>query len=423
MPPIPILVICPRQIDYLNCQTISEPEKYEFHFLEASLELSGLSQNFDIMKYLERCREYIQQHDIQVVLATRDIPSLMQAQLSQEFQHLRGPSVESSFLCLHKYYTHQWLDFPSSQYAIVLLEREKDLSEQIEEIDIHFPWIMKPCTTACSSSIFKIYNNQEAENAIAFYREFVRDNLNYLLPFFQAYLDREKYQLINSHPILVEEYIDFPYKCCVDGCVNNGEILIWGIFDSHYFASKRECFADFSFPSTLPKSIQEKLDRAYKKIVQKLIEYGFNNQFVDIEFFVSDKGEIKLLEINGRMIPISASLYRQCLDGGDSYTALISMAMGFSAQTPTQNGLVGGRFYITTFAKGLAKNLFDFERASNILDIEIRADPQQEIAETSANGFPLATVNLVGNSYAEINERANIIRRQLLKKPEFSPEN
>ena len=422
MQPIPILVICPRPTDYSNCKTISEGQKYEFHFLEASLELSGLSQDFDIMQYLERCRQYIHQHDIQVVLATRDIPSLVQAQLSQEFKHLRGPSVESSFLCLHKYYTHQWLDFPSSKYAICLLEREKDSSEYIKGIDIPFPWIMKPCTTACSSSIFKIYNIREAENAIAFYEKNTRDNLNYLSPFFQAYLDTDKYQLINSNTILVEEYIDFPYKCCVDGCVSNGEILIWGISDSHYLASKPECLADFTFPSTLPISIQEKLNQAYKKIVQKLIEYGFDNQFVDIEFFVSDKGEIKVMEINGRMIPVSASLYRQCLNRGDPYTALISISMGGSPKTPTENGLVGGLFYITTFARGIAKNLFDFERANSIANIEIRSDPEQEIAE-STNGFPLATINLVGNSYAEIQEQANLIRRQLLRQPEFYPLN
>ena len=416
MQPIPILVICPRQIDYWNCQTISEPEKYEFHFLEAPLELSGLSQNFDIMKYLERCRQYIHQHDIQVVLATRDIPSLLQAQLSQEFEHLRGPTVESSFLCLHKYYTHQWLDVESSQYAICLLDGENDLNEQIERIDIPFPWIMKPCTTACSSSIFKVYNTQEAESAIAFYKKNVRDNLNYLSPFFQSYLDTNKYQLINSNTILVEEYIDFPYKCCVDGCVSNGEILIWGIADSHYLASNPECLADFTFPSTLPTSIQEKLNQAYKKIVQKLIEYGFDNQFVDIEFFVSDKGEIKVMEINGRMIPISASLYRQCLNRGDPYTALISIGMGASPKTPTENGLVGGIFYITTFAQGIAKNLFDFEKAKSIANIEIRSYPEQEISK-STNSFALATVNLVGNSYEKIHQKANLIRGSLLRQP------
>lgn len=426
MEPIPILVICPRQIDYLNCQNIPEAEKYEFNFLDAPLELSGFSQDFDMIKYLEKCRQYIKQHDIKVVLATRDIPSLLQAQLSQEFAHLRGPSLESAFLCLHKYYTHQKIDFPSSKYEICLLEKEEkenNLFEYIKKIDIPFPWMMKPCTGACSSSIFKANNAQEARDGMAFYKDFVVDNLNHLQPFLVAYLDPNKYPLIRSDSILVEEYIDFPYKCCVDGCVSNGEILIWGISDSHYYSTKPECFADYTFPSNLHKSIQEKLNQGYKKIVQKLIEYGFNNQFIDVEFFISDKGEIKVIEINGRMIPISAPLYRQCLNQGDPYTALISIAMGTRPKNPTFNGLVGGIFYLTTFAKDIAKNLFNFELASQFSNVEVRVSPEQEITEISVSGLTLATVNLVGNSYVEIHDKANNIRRKLLKQSEFSPWN
>ncbi len=182
-------------------------------------------------------------------------------------------------------------------------------------------------------------------------------------------------------------------------------------------------FCGLFFSSTLPQSIREKLNRSYQKIVEILIGYGFDNQFVDVEFFVSEKGEIKVMEINGRMIPISASLYRQCLNHGDPYTALIATCMGERPKNPTQNGLVGGIFYLTTFAKDIARNLFDFELANRFDNVEIRATPEQEIAEITPSGLTLATVNLVGNSYAEIHEQANNIRRKLLKQPEFSPWN
>jgi hypothetical protein len=423
MEPIPILVICPRSIDYFNCQTIPNKEKYEFHFLDAPIELSGFSSTFDVTKYLEECRQYIQQHHIKVVLATRDIPSLFQAQLSQEFEYLQGTSVESSLICLHKYYTHQKIDFASSQYAICLLEEKDHLFKQLETVQIPFPWIMKPCTTACSSSISKVSNLQEAQNTIVNYNNIITDNLDYLSAFLQSYLDLEKYPLANNHSILIEEYINYPYKCCVDGCVSHGKIIIWGISDSHYYSNYPECFADFTFPSTLPESIQSQLNQAYQEIVQQLIKYGFDNQFVDVEFFVSQAGDIKIMEINGRMIPISATLYRQCLNQGGPYTALIQIGMGDMPKTPTLNGLVGGIFYIQTFGKDIANNLFNFDLAKEISNVEIRASPQQEIAANSSSGFALATVNLVGNSYEEIHKQANIIRRQLLKQPESSPWN
>jgi hypothetical protein len=257
---------------------------------------------------------------------------------------------------------------------------------------------MKPCTTACSSSIFKVFNLREAIDQIKHYDDFISDNLNYLVPFLKRYLDVEKYPLISANPILVEEYIDFPYKCCVDGCVSNGEIIIWGISDSHYFAQRPECCADFTLPSTLPHPMQNQLRQAYQKIVQRLITYGFNNQFINIEFFASAQGDLKVMEVNGRMAPVAAPLYRQCLNQGDPYTALIVMGIGHQPREPTPNGFVGGIFYITTLAQDKAKNLLDFEQTNHISNIEIRVDPEQEITGVGLNGFPLATVSLVGNS-------------------------
>ena len=97
--------------------------------------------------------------------------------------------------------------------------------------------------------------------------------------------------------------------------------------------------------------------------------------------------------------------------------------MGYQPKTPTLNGLVGGIFYITTFAQDLAKNLLDFTLANSLPNVEMRVTPEQEITDISASGFPLATVNLIGNSYEEIQQQANTLRRQLLKQPELSPWN
>lgn len=55
--------------------------------------------------------------------------------------------------------------------------------------------------------------------------------------------------------------------------------------------------------------------------------------------------------------------------------------------------------------------------------MEIRVSPEQEVTEISVSGLTLATVNLVGNSYVEIHDKANNIRRKLLKQSEFSPWN
>ncbi len=59
---------------------------------------------------LEDLRKFVTGETIDIVLTHDDGGTLLRAALVQEFPHLRGPSVESVFLGLNKYYTRCFLD-------------------------------------------------------------------------------------------------------------------------------------------------------------------------------------------------------------------------------------------------------------------------------------------------------------------------
>ena len=441
MKPIQVLVICPTPIDYINCQHLIEQHRYQLHCLDAPLAANGFSQDFKIDRYLDQCRRLIQEHHIDVVVATRDIPSILQAQLCQDFEHLRGPSVESTFLCANKYYTHQWVEFNASQYRVLpipladtistvvdesyslpqSLSIETGWTELLKDFKVPFPWILKPCMSACSSLIFKVNSHQEAIETADIYRRFILNNLSYLQPLLRNGLDQDKYPLQHTYSVLVEAYIDVPHKCCVDGCISQGDIVIWGISDSHYYLESPDSLADFTFPSSLPPSIQNHLRQAYRDILNRLIAYGFDNQFIDVEFFVSEEGDLTVMEVNGRMAPAAAPLYRQCLSQGDPYTALINLGLGDRVSEPTLNGQVGGTFYLSTLGQGLAEDFLDFESARQFENLEIRVKPQQAIVQNGLTSVSLATVSLVGRNYQELHSEANKIRQLVLKQPDLSP--
>ncbi|MGK7903965.1 MAG: hypothetical protein AB4352_21670 [Hormoscilla sp.] len=130
---------------------------------------------------------------------------------------------------------------------------------------------------------------------------------------------------------------------------------------------------------------------------------------------------MKILEINGRISPSSASIYRQCLSNGDPYKALIDICCDRRPENPIPNGLLGGTFILQTFGNYRAENLLDFELANQMKDVNVRVKKEQCIAVESDSGCNLATVNIVGKKYQEILAKANIIRHQLLKQPELSP--
>ena len=414
--PLNVLVICPRSLDFINFNSTHCSEQYKFSFLDASIELSGFSKSFDILAYLDKCRRIIRENNIDIIVSTQDIPALIQAKLYSEFENLssygKSASLESSLLCLHKYYTRKYIDLSPIPFYALDLNDEKKINAS--DIPIPFPWILKPCTTACSSAIYKVFNIDEAISLLPSLKEKIIDGNQYLMPFFKKYFDECQYPLLNKNIVLIEQYVPSVTRCCVDGCVYDGEILIWGISEVNSYTGFPESIADFLFPSLLSQEIQVNLKEQYINIVNKLIDYGFNRQFINVEFFVKEDGSLKLIEVNGRLSPVSTTIYRQCLINGDPYGALLKMSQNEQPKKPKWNNLYGALFYVTVFSEGWAKELIDFKAAKLLPNIEMRVKPNQYIDRNDDMGTNIASFSLIGKCYEDMCSQADIIRKSLL---------
>ena len=134
-----VLVICPRSLDFTNFNSVRYNNQYRFNFLEAEIELTGFSKSFDILAYLDKCRQFIDENKIDIIVSTQDFPALIQAQLCSEFENLgsygKSASLESSLLCLHKYYTRKYIDpSPIPFYAL-------DLNDEKKSMPLIFPFL------------------------------------------------------------------------------------------------------------------------------------------------------------------------------------------------------------------------------------------------------------------------------------------
>ena len=98
-----VLVTCPSQRDR---NALARVSGYHFHFLDAKLNPRTPSPELDLLAYTAQCREYIRTHHIDAIFYSRDVADLVAAALCEEFA-FPGPSVESVFLCLHKYYSRK----------------------------------------------------------------------------------------------------------------------------------------------------------------------------------------------------------------------------------------------------------------------------------------------------------------------------
>ncbi|XP_035675500.1 uncharacterized protein LOC118415210 [Branchiostoma floridae] len=347
--PVTILVpFCYRAVDYsttenLLCTYEGIPvEKVIFSYLE---------EGESLLEYFYRLKEVVIDNDVDVVLALSDMATLVQSALVREFpSRLEGPSVESSFLAFHKVYTRQCLDPDTDPSTHGVLDL--DSKTLLEDADVLFkrlklPAFAKvPCGDA-SLGVWKIsssgqltdvlgavgrlnemhYSQNEHISSAAFMRDFL-----------QKVLDVNHYPMVLRDTITVEPYIDAPAKVCVEGCVYNKEILHWAISDSLHWPGRDIPFRGSSMPSTLSDTIQRRLWGGFDKVVGRMVDHGFNNQFVHVEYFILADGQIKLIEVNARMSPNLSGLYAACLSGRVQLQVLLGLCCGVRPALPAPTG-------------------------------------------------------------------------------------
>jgi hypothetical protein len=75
---------------------------------------------------------------------------------------------------------------------------------------------------------------------------------------------------------------------------------------------------------------------------------------------------------------------------------------------------VAGQFNVITFDDDLAGNLLDYEAAA-MPEFSVFRPAGERVRPLSEFGVVLGQIEIVGDSYAEIHERAETMRRKLLK--------
>jgi hypothetical protein len=381
-------------------------EGYRFHLLDAKLNPRTPSPELDLLDYVDHCREYIRTHHIDAIFYSRDVADLVAAALCEEFG-FRGPSVESVFLCIHKYYSRRCESNPI----------------RCEYIDLHdenltvttYPSYLKPPWLNLGILGFKLDSPDDLQHALKIARRDYGAWSPLYYPFFHRYVDLQKYPLATRDIMLVEEFVDGP-QVTVEGWVYEKHPYIWAITDTNTYPGTR-VIDNFSLPSRRPAHIQKQLaDRA----CQAIRNVGLDNGFFNMEFWCHEDS-VTLTEINGRAATCFYNLYRNCLEAC-IYESGLALACG---RNPVMNGsqarMVGGQFNFITFGEDWAENLLDFSRARAIPQLSLYWSEGDWVNQMSEFGIVLAQIDLFGRSYEEVHIEAERLRRLLLKQPEKSP--
>ena len=435
-----ILNLLPVGFDHVEAALLDSSE-YEVHFLYplegvVDKEMTSLAYGRYLKKpdflisYVERAVDYVNKHGITAIVFSHDMATVV-ASVVCEQTGLPGPSLESTFLCLHKYYSRKkesgqlWCDYinmdePSANW----------------KGKIRYPCFLKaPFLTSCMGHS-SVKNDTEMEAALDSLKKLVAPFVAGYCEFFRRYLDLKKFPLAVENIAVLEELVESNYQYCFEGWVNgngNFTLLTSGYCEiSKNIAGRLLCWV-------IPQFISGEGD-TYKKLTAYTKEmagrFGLTNTFFDVEFWQRGD-EVTLIEMNCRIPSPYSVAYRKmwCIS---AYHAAVYLACGqtdklvqfeTSVYYKDAGKPISAQFFIFTSGEGQGKDFIDYEyaRVGSITDgaystmgpgIAISVEEGAAVKQETTIGVLLCNFFLTDSSPSRLFEHANEVKTKLLLREE-----
>jgi hypothetical protein len=417
-----ILVVLPLNVDRSEAETFDK-KKYEIHLLHPSDQ-----EKTKLIAYVDRAVDYVKANGISAIMFSHDMASVVASVICQR-TGLRGPSLESTFCSLHKYYSRKtenstlWFDY------IGIDDSKKEWKKKVR-----YPCMLKaPFLMGCEG-IWLIDNESEMEQSLANLGILVAPLFAGYREFFSKYLDLTKYPLAVENIAVVEEVVERCDQYCIEAWVDDsGKFTVYNSMVEIMGSKQLLCYAFPQFhldESTLQKLIQ---------VTEEMkVRFGIHNTFYDIEVWKRNN-EFILVEVNCRIAFGDNYLYRK-MWSVSAYKAAVYLACGqidkVKMETPPNftyrdGDVIGGTFAIHTVGEGTGSDIIDFNYAKDgsIADcvftttgpgIQLFISEESQIKQTSTSGVLIGRFRIMDCNVQNLFRRAREVIRKVHRQPQDS---
>ena len=431
-----ILVVLPLKVDRSEAETFNKKE-YEIHLLHPS-EHEEADSTLDygtylarpgfLTSYVDRAVDYVKTNGISAIMFSHDMASVVASVICQR-TGLKGPSLESTFCSLHKYYSRKTENSPLWFDYIGIDDPKEEWKKKVR-----YPCILKaPFLMACWG-MSRIDNESEMEKALAELGTLVAPFLTGYQEFFSKYLDLTKYPLAVENIAVVEEVVERCDQYCIEAWVDDsGTFTVYNTCEQIAGSKQLLCYAYPQF--SLDKNALDKLIQFAKEMKQR---FGLRNTFYDIEAWKRDDDFI-LVEVNCRIMYADTYIYNK-MWGVSEYKAAVYLACGqmdkVKMETPPYSthhdgDVIGGSFFIHTVGEGTGRDFIDYNYAKDgcIADnVFTSTGPgmfthvleESQIKQTSASGVIIARFWIIDHNVKDFFKRAKEVTLKLLLRPQES---
>ena len=273
----------------------------------------SITMNFNPVEYIQRAVDYVQEKGIDAVVYFNDYAGLIASVICKE-TGLRGPSVLSQFLCIHKYYSRM---VEPSKLWFDAIELEKDDWRN----RVRYPCYIKPPCMFRTMCQFAVRDEQEMEKALDICRRELPPWSALFRPIFEKYIDTKKYPLALSDMVVMEELVEDGSQHTIEGWVDDsGKAHIWLTSDEGYFSKPKRTVEGYFMPSQVPKSSIRAME---EKAIRAVQNHGLTNTFFDVEMWCRQGGKrVDITEINNRIVFAYHELYYYIYNTSNFYGSL-----------------------------------------------------------------------------------------------------
>ena len=385
------------------------------------------SEATDLMSLYKNCCDVVETESIELVFAAHKGLELVQAALVKKYPQLRGPSIESSFLCAHRYYNRQMISLGfNTAFGVIDVDSGKD-----SDIVSAFDETQSPAILNDAYVYFKSMPSRRIKSPKQFLQD-MEDIKNTLKPsskFFQEFLnefiDIDRYNLAFELCAVIEQYFDPTNPDLsmhdVELCVYDDDFIPWAITDRFYWKQKPKCLLGVGIPSRMTEVVQFQVWAVLREVVQRLLPFGFDSQFIQAKVVAMPQmATVRILEMGGCIIRENTLLYRHVLQNGDNAKAVIDMGVGRIVRHPK---LLPNRYAflgrLATFTTDIAANIVDIKAAKTMSNVDIlpSADTMIQV-DDSDKGYQVAKVYAYGTSFEDCMATMESTKNEVLKKPD-----
>jgi hypothetical protein len=346
------------------------------------------SSNENNMEYIEKSVKECIENNINIdgVFIKYDIEAIITTAILEMYQlNVKIPTFESIFLLHHKYYGRTKEINPIKFTYIDIFD------DNWEKNIFSYPFYLKPTDLQISIHQYVINNKKEMEMVLEILRiELPKLDKEYKY-IYHKYLDINKYPLAIKHIVVIEEIIKNSSQINWEGYVNSkGNIYTFSFTDEIFADKDKYIFSDFVMKS---KQSKENLKIIEKICFNYLKNTKFKNGFTNIELWISNNNNIRIIECNPRC---AYPYYYQYLISYniDLYNSVINISMGKKLKyIPNDNNFImySTSTVLSTKFNGKVNTLIKIEEVNKL-------DRKKYIISQLIDDFNFEIVNNIQNN-------------------------